>query len=161
MILYALGIGFNEDPLNRDHYRFTYELDNNFQAFPTMNVAIALQKFPSFLEIPHFPQVDPFKILHGEEDLEVVKPLQADNSYEVSEKIIDIQDKQKFTALIVEKAITNVKNQELNAKVTSTFIMMGLGGYGYKGTYKAPAFPPKPETGEQPHQSALEKTHPN
>lgn len=83
MILYALSIGFSEDPLNKEHFRFTYENDENFQVFPTMNVAIALKRFPCFLEIPGFPQVDPFKILHGEEDLEIIKPLQADVSYEV------------------------------------------------------------------------------
>ena len=30
MILYALGIGFSKDPLNKDHFKFTYENDENF-----------------------------------------------------------------------------------------------------------------------------------
>lgn len=30
LILYALGIGFSKDPLNRDHFKFTYENDENF-----------------------------------------------------------------------------------------------------------------------------------
>lgn len=30
MILYALGIGFSKDPLNREHFKFTYENDENF-----------------------------------------------------------------------------------------------------------------------------------
>ncbi len=39
-ILYALSIGFQDDPLNREHFRFSYELDENFQAFPTHAVVL-------------------------------------------------------------------------------------------------------------------------
>eukprot|EP00347_Sterkiella_histriomuscorum_P018749 403344326 len=159
MILYSLSIGFNEDPINTNQFQFTYEHDKNFQIFPTMNVALALKRFPSFLQIPDFPAVDPFKILHGEEDLEVIKPLQRDNSYIVSEKILDIQDKEKFSSLVVEKSISHKDTKEVHAKVISNFIMFGLSGYGYKGTYKAPSFPKKPETPAT--QITLEKTHAN
>ena len=41
MILYALGINFQTDPLNEEHFNFTYEGADNFQSFPTMNVVIA------------------------------------------------------------------------------------------------------------------------
>lgn len=30
LILYALGIGFQEDPLNKSHYNFTYENGDDF-----------------------------------------------------------------------------------------------------------------------------------
>ena len=30
LILYALGIGFQEDPLNNAHYNFTYERADDF-----------------------------------------------------------------------------------------------------------------------------------
>lgn len=39
-ILYALSIGFNQDPLNRDHYKFTFENDSDFQTFPTHSVVL-------------------------------------------------------------------------------------------------------------------------
>ena len=39
--LYSLSIGFQEDPLNKDHYNFTYENAPNFSAFPTMGVVLA------------------------------------------------------------------------------------------------------------------------
>ena len=37
--------------------------------------------------------------------------------------------------------------------------MFGLSGYGYKGTYKAPSFPKKPET--PANEVSVEKIHPN
>jgi hypothetical protein len=30
LILYSLGIGFSQDPLNTDHFKFTYENDSEF-----------------------------------------------------------------------------------------------------------------------------------
>jgi hypothetical protein len=30
LILYALGVGFSQDPLNKDHFKFTYENDSEF-----------------------------------------------------------------------------------------------------------------------------------
>ena len=47
LILYALSIGFNQiDPSNRDHFRFTYENDENFGSFPTMSIGVSrFEKF--------------------------------------------------------------------------------------------------------------------
>ncbi len=40
LILYALGIGFQRDPLNEKHFNFTYEGADEFQSFPTMNAVM-------------------------------------------------------------------------------------------------------------------------
>jgi hypothetical protein len=40
-ILYSLGIGFSKDPMNREHFKFTYEFDGDFRPFPTNAVTIA------------------------------------------------------------------------------------------------------------------------
>lgn len=37
--------------------------------------------------------------------------------------------------------------------------MFGLSGYGYKGTYKSPSFPKKPE--HAANETSIEKTHLN
>ncbi|CDW84050.1 like domain containing protein [Stylonychia lemnae] len=160
-ILYALSVGFSQDPMNISHFRFTYENDQNFQIFPSMSAALALHKFPSFLNLPGFPQHDPFKILHGEEDVEILKPIQIENGdqYKVVEKIMDMQDKGKFTSLIVEKSIQNLRSQEVHSRVISTYVMLGLTGYGYKGSYKSPSFPKKPE--RNPDHESEERTSPN
>ena len=39
-ILYALGIGFQNDPMNEKHYRYTYENADEFGTFPTMAVVV-------------------------------------------------------------------------------------------------------------------------
>lgn len=35
-ITYALAIGANQDPMNEDHFKFTYENDDGFVACPWM-----------------------------------------------------------------------------------------------------------------------------
>jgi hypothetical protein len=40
-ILYALGIGFQKDPMNEEHFKYTYERDDNFMPYPTMAVVMA------------------------------------------------------------------------------------------------------------------------
>ncbi len=34
-ILYALSIGFQKDPLNKAHFKFSYENAEDFSVFPT------------------------------------------------------------------------------------------------------------------------------
>jgi peroxisomal enoyl-CoA hydratase 2 len=34
-IIYALGIGYSEDPLNKQHLNFTYENSEDFKICPT------------------------------------------------------------------------------------------------------------------------------
>ena len=80
-ILYALSIGFNlNDQLNREHFKFTYENDGDFQTFPTIFQAWATKNFAKFASMPGLPKIDPNMMLHGEDKLEMFKPLKPDGS---------------------------------------------------------------------------------
>ena len=41
LILYALGIGFQRDPMNSKDYPFTYENADEFLCFPTLSATLA------------------------------------------------------------------------------------------------------------------------
>mmetsp|Transcript_111461 Transcript_111461/g.154025 ORF Transcript_111461/g.154025 Transcript_111461/m.154025 type:complete len:302 (-) Transcript_111461:63-968(-) len=147
LILYALGIGFQQDLMNRDHYNFTYENHENFGAFPTIPVVIAHRGPASkgdFSFIPGLPPFNPMMLLHGDETVEMLKPIQADEEYEVVEKVIDFQDKVKGAVLIFQTTISSVETKEVHAKVIMSCFIRGLGGFGYKGTVKLP-FPKMPK----------------
>jgi peroxisomal enoyl-CoA hydratase 2 len=79
-ILYSLGIGFSKDPMNRDHFKFTYEFDGDFRPFPTNAVTIAQVSEKSF-KVPGLPDFNPMMLLHGEEDVQFIKPLTKDTTY--------------------------------------------------------------------------------
>ena len=40
LIIYALSIGFSQCPLNTKHFKFTYELNEDFTSFFTIPVVI-------------------------------------------------------------------------------------------------------------------------
>lgn len=90
IILYSLSVGFNEDPLNKEHFRFTYENDENFSAFPTMPVVIAHKNLGEVTTTPGLPAFNPMMLLHGEENLEIFKPILPGMKLTVEEQLLDL-----------------------------------------------------------------------
>jgi hypothetical protein len=76
-ILYSLGIGFQNDPMNKDHFRFTYENADSFAPFPT-NSLVVCHRGPfadGDFDIPGIPAFNPMMLLHGEEEITIHSPL--------------------------------------------------------------------------------------
>jgi hypothetical protein len=76
----------------------------------------------------------------------------------VQEKVVDCQDKGKMTFLFIEADIKNAETKELAAKVLSTIIIRGVGGFGNKGTI-AVKYPSVPK--RSPDHISEEKTSSN
>ena len=137
-ILYALGIGFQADPMNSKDYKFTYENAEEFQAFPTNAVTIA-HRGPfadGDFAVPGIPPFNPMMLLHGEEQVIFEKPLVPGDKYIVEENIADFQDKGKGALLIFDSKILSAETRELHSTVRSSLFVRGLGGFGYKGKIK-------------------------
>ena len=90
IILYSLGIGFQEDPLKKGDYNFTYENAEEFQSFPTMNVIIAHRMSLEDLTIPGVPAFNPMMLLHGEESLEVFGSIEPGTILVAQDELIDL-----------------------------------------------------------------------
>ena len=71
-ILYALGLGIGSDPLDRAQLRFVYE--DGLRALPSMGVILG---YPGFWLSNPKTGADWKKLLHGEQGIEIVKPLPA------------------------------------------------------------------------------------
>ena len=71
-----MGIGFQSDPSNKEHFNFTYENAESFRAFPTIGVVIAHRGSIDNLAIPGMPAFNPMMLLHGEESIEIFKPIE-------------------------------------------------------------------------------------
>jgi len=82
-IIYALGLGYSQDPLNADDLPFTYELHEDFKLVPTFaSVFHKADLGPETLfSIPGLPQFNPMMLLHGEQRLEILKPIKNDTEY--------------------------------------------------------------------------------
>ena len=84
-ILYSMGIGFQQDPMNADHYRYSYENADHFGAYPT-NSLVVCHRGPfadGDFDVPGIPAFNPMQLLHGEEQLTIHKPLKIDTQYMV------------------------------------------------------------------------------
>lgn len=126
-ILYALGLGLGADPLDANQLRFTYERD--LQALPTMSVVLAS---PGFWMQDPAVGVNWKMLLHGEQGIEMVKPLPAQAHVVGRTKITKIVDKgaAKGALVLSERDIVDAKTGDLYAKTTSTSFLRGDGGFG-------------------------------
>ncbi|TNE33883.1 MAG: 3-alpha,7-alpha,12-alpha-trihydroxy-5-beta-cholest-24-enoyl-CoA hydratase [Alphaproteobacteria bacterium] len=126
-ILYALGVGLSMDPLDMDQLRFTYEED--MLALPTMAVVLAYPGF--FLKQPEFG-VDWVKVLHGEQGIEIHKPLPSAGTVVGTTKITEIIDKGegKGALMYSTREVREKASGDLLATLTSTTFCRGDGGFG-------------------------------
>ena len=134
-MLYALSVGAGADPLDPNQLSLVYE--QNLQALPTMAAVLA---YPGlWITEPDF-NVNYLKLLHGEQDLQVHKPLPAHREIEGSYRVMAVVDKgvEKGALVYFEKGIKDAQSGELLCTVTSTLFLRADGGCGNYGTPPAP-----------------------
>jgi (3R)-3-hydroxyacyl-CoA dehydrogenase / 3a,7a,12a-trihydroxy-5b-cholest-24-enoyl-CoA hydratase / enoyl-CoA hydratase 2 len=99
-ILYALSLGVSTRDLS--NLKFLYENDPNFCVLPTFGVIPA---FPflstAFNSLPNNIQIDPAKLLHGEQYLELYMPLKTSDVLLPKARLVDILDKGSGALLIL------------------------------------------------------------
>jgi len=136
-ILYALSVGAGTDPLDPNQLRLVYE--KNLSALPTM--AAVLAHPGAWIANPRF-EVNFFKLLHGEQDLQVHRPLPAAGELQASYRVVAVADKGEGKGALVyfEKLLEDAASGELLCTVSSTLFLRGDGGCGSFGT--PPAAPP-------------------
>ncbi len=87
-MLYGLGLGYGSDPMNRGELRFVFEKD--LQAVPTMVTAMGT---PGIWWKDPSTGADPVKLVHGEQDLTMFKPLPAAGVLIARNRVHSITDK--------------------------------------------------------------------
>ena len=139
-MLYALGLGLGADPLDRTQLKYTYE--DGLVALPTMAVVLAS---PGFWVKDPASGVDWKKVLHGEQDLVIHKPLPASGTVIGRTRIDEIIDKGAGKGAIAysTREIREKATGTLIAEVKSTGFWRGDGGFS--GGFGGPTTPtPKP-----------------
>jgi acyl dehydratase len=126
-ILYALGLGIGSDPLDPQQLRFVYEKE--LAALPTM--AILLGHPGQYLSDPA-TGVDEYRVLHGEQGLQIHRPLPAAARVRCHNRIDAIVDKGPGRgALIYTTRETRLADtDEPLATSTGTTFCTGEGGFG-------------------------------
>lgn len=141
-ILYALGCGLGFDPLDEAQLRFVFE-EPELLALPSMAAVLSP---PGFWARHPESGIDWVRILHGEQAMEIHKPLPAAAKVVATAKVTDIVDKGagRGALLLVERTVKNIETGEALATLHSTTFARGDGGCG--GTMEtAPAPHPVPD----------------
>ena len=135
-ILYALGIGFGQDPMNEDELAFVYE--KNLKVLPTMGTVLG---HPGFWARHRDTGIDWVKVVNGEQGIILHRPLAGAGTVIGRQRIVEVIDKGAGKGALVfsEREIADKATGEAIATVTHTMFCRGDGGFGGPARPSPPA----------------------
>ncbi len=127
VILYALGLGYGQDPLDADQLQFL--LEDRLVAVPTM--AVVLGGPGRWMANPR-TGITWIKSLHGEQGLKIFRPMPTEGTVIGRNRVVNIIDKGegRGALLMLERDIVDEATGEIIATRTSTSFLRGDGGCG-------------------------------
>ncbi len=132
--LYALGVGAGRNPTDAADLHYLYEGNGDgFWALPTYGVLPALNSFfKAMAEGQGAPGMNYGldRVLHGEQDLELLRPLPTNATLTHRAKVADIFDKGKNAIVVTHVDSYDSKSGELIAKNDISIVVRGAGGWG-------------------------------
>lgn len=155
--LYGLSIGAGADPLDTADLQFVYELNGaGFYTFPTYAVTFPFSVMWQILDVPGLV-FNPMMLLHGEQYLQLKRPLPTQATLTHHAHISQVYDKGSGALVILDIATVDEQGQEVAFNQLSAFIR-GLGGFGgERGPSSKINVPPQRE----PDAVAVQATQPN
>lgn len=127
VILYHLGVGAGVPQTDANELTYTYE--KNLKVLPSFGVVPAFGALGGLGAVPGM-QFNPALLLHGEQDLEIRKPIPVSAEVESSGKVAGLYDKGK-AALAVLEMTTRIKGETEPLFVNRfSLFLRGEGGFG-------------------------------
>ena len=126
-MLYALGLGLGQDPLNADELAFVYE--KNLKVLPTFAL---MQGYAAYwLRKPELG-VTWAKVVHGEQGLVLYQPVAPQGTVIGRTRILDVVDKGEGKGALVYslREISDKASGRLLATLTQTTFCRADGGFG-------------------------------
>ena len=141
VILYHLGLGCGVPPTDPRELSYTYEGD--LRVLPTWGVIPVHHMMAHVPEVPGM-EFDPFQLLHGEQELEIHKPIPTSATVTNSGRVAEIYDKKKAALVILETTTSDESGDPLFTNRFSMY-MRGEGGFGGPSGPKSGNEPPARE----------------
>ncbi len=127
VILYHLGVGAGVPQTDANELTYTYE--QNLKVLPSFGVIPAFASMGGLGAVPGL-SFNPMMLLHGEQDLEIRKPIPVEAEVETNGTIAGIYDKGKAALVVIETA-TNIKGESDPLFVNRfSLFLRGEGGFG-------------------------------
>ncbi|XP_072813997.1 peroxisomal multifunctional enzyme type 2 isoform X3 [Vicugna pacos] len=130
-IMYALGVGASmKEPKD---LKFIYEGSSDFSCLPTLGVIMAQKSIMGgrLAEIPGL-SINLAKVLHGEQYLELYKPLPRAGELKCEAVVADVLDKGSGLVLLMD--VYSYSGEELICYNQFSIFVVGSGGFGGKRT---------------------------
>ena len=135
VMLYALGVGMARDQMNETELAFVYE--KNLKVIPTAATVLVSGMRGAAGPAPEMPaghrpsQINFLMVVHGEQKVELHKPLRASGTYTAQGRTVGAYDKGagKGAVIINETVWTDEKGEKVATLTGSTFAR-GDGGFG-------------------------------
>ena len=126
--LYALSVGFGHDPMDDRQLDFV-DHKRGLVAVPSMAVVLG---YPGFWLSDPATGVDPKSVLHGEQSIELMRPLPVEGTIIGRTRVTELVDKGagRGALLYSEKQVTDASTGGLLAVTRSTTFLRGAGGFG-------------------------------
>ena len=144
-MLYALGVGLGNDPLDLDQLQFVYE--EGLKALPTMAIILG---YPGPWHAAAETGITRSHVVHGEQGFVIHKPLPVEGTVIGKTRVTAVLDKGKDKGALLVTAcdVRDKATDELICTLSSTTFCRADGGFGGpSGPVKAPH--PVPEAPAQ------------
>jgi len=137
VMLYALGVGLGRDPMNEDELAFVYE--KNLKVVPTAATVLAsaggrpARGADQVEQKPGHRQsvINFLMVVHGEQKVELHKPLPTSGTFTAQGRTIGAYDKGKDKgAVIINETVWTDEAGEKVATLTGSTFARGDGGFG-------------------------------
>ncbi|MEO8797066.1 MAG: SCP2 sterol-binding domain-containing protein, partial [Polyangiaceae bacterium] len=133
LAIYALGVGAAHDPTDPSELRYVYEMNSDgFQALPSFGVIPALNVVMKMAKEGKTAPGMKYgfdRILHGEQYLELKRPLPTHATLTHKAKIKNIFDKGRHAIVVTEITSTDESGEPLIVNEVTTLVR-GAGGWG-------------------------------
>ena len=126
-MLYALGLGLGQDPMNEDELPFVYE--KNLKVLPTF--ALVQGYTPYWLRNPE-SGVNWTKVVHGEQGLTLHRHVKPQGTVIGRTRVVEVIDKGdgKGALIFSERKVTDKSTGDLLATLKQTTFCRADGGFG-------------------------------
>lgn len=154
---YALSVGMAQDPTDSRELPYV-SADAGMRAMPSMSVVMA---HPGFWLGNSETTVDPSRVLHGEQEIILMRSLPPAANICSKTRILALADKGigKAAVLYTEKQLVDEDSGDLIATTINTTFLRGLGGFGgdTAGPTKVHQMPSSKPSGEASLQTRTEQ----
>jgi acyl dehydratase len=142
VMLYHIGVGAGVPATDPNELEYTYE--QNLKVLPSFGVIPVFGTLMGVMQVPG-AQINPMMILHGEQDLEIHKPIPTSATAKHAAKVIEIWDREKGASIVLEAKTTDAASGEPLFTNRFSVYVRGEGGFGGERGPRPGNLPPERE----------------